>query len=201
MHTLCTEASSIPLAKTIPLMAWWGLYVTGKRAEGKRSGVGGCHIHVGDVVPDVTSLHARTRSESCSCLLKAAEVRLWGHCQQWKTEPGPRSSPTQINMNFAGLFSPRVSFHSKSWEWLRVCLRKKSIQLLFFNSCWGRGSIMSHWGFLCLFCPFRTALTTVHIYFLFFLFPSISSAVPVYHLWVFCLFVFLFFLLPQYRNK
>lgn len=44
---------------------------------------------------------------------------------------------------------------------------------------------------MCLFCPFRTALITVHGYFLFFLFPSISSAVPVYH---FCFVALVFFI-------
>lgn len=85
LHTLCTEACSIPIAQRIPLMAWWGLHLSGKRAEVKGRGVGGCHIHVGDVMPDVTSLHPRTQFQSCSCLLKAQKVQLWGHCQQWKT--------------------------------------------------------------------------------------------------------------------
>lgn len=106
----------------------------------------------------------------------------------------PGALPHKSRQILQGFF-PCVAFHSSSWELLRVCLGKKPIQLLFSNSCWGRGSMISHWGLMCLFCPFRTVLTTVHICFLFFLFPPISSPVPVYHLWV-C-----FFFTPKYRNK
>lgn len=120
---------------------------------------------------------------------------LWALLAGKDSNQVPGALPHKSRWTLQGFF-PCVAFHSISWELLRVCLKKKLLQLLFSNSCWGRGSIVSHWGFVCLFCPFKTALTIVHVfYFLYFLFSPISSSVPVYHLWVFC------FLLPHYRNK
>lgn len=50
----------------------------------------------------------------------------------------PGALPHKSRQILQGFF-PCVAFHSSSWELLRVCLGKKPIQLLFSNSCWGRG--------------------------------------------------------------
>lgn len=112
-------------------------------------------------------------------------------------EQTPKSCPTQVKTNFAVLqisvvfifffFLPfPFAFHTNSRELFMVLWGKKLIQLLLigYHSCWGRWSIISHWGFLCLLWSFRTALTTVHVYFLnIFLSSPPSSSTSVYHLW------------------
>lgn len=108
----------------------------------------------------------------------------------------PKSSPTQVKTNFAVLqisvvFIPLPPYPSsplpstptlESYLW---CFQGRNwFSYRLSNSCWGRWSIISHWGFLCLPQSFRTALTIVHVYFLIiFLFSPLSSPVSGYHLW------------------
>lgn len=73
-----------------------------------RGGGGGWHIHVGDVVPDVTSLHPRTQLQSCFCLLKEEKVQVCGHCWQGKTATRSQEHSHTNQDELCRVFSPAL---------------------------------------------------------------------------------------------